>query len=132
MSPSGEPEMRELARSVRAAQRKLGSAAGSRRSAALKHLATLLGRREQQVLEANRADVEEAQKANLAAPLLRRLERTEARLATLAEGVRQLAQQPDPIGRVVRRTELDDGLELRGAVDPLPGRYYCCPPRKER
>lgn len=24
------------------------------------------------------------------------------------------------------------GLELRGAVDPLPGRYYCCPPRKER
>jgi DNA processing protein len=24
------------------------------------------------------------------------------------------------------------GLELRGAVEPLPGRYYCCPPRKER
>jgi DNA processing protein len=24
------------------------------------------------------------------------------------------------------------GLELRGAVDPLPGRYYCCPPPKER
>ena len=24
------------------------------------------------------------------------------------------------------------GLELRGAVEPLAGRYYCCPPRKER
>ncbi len=107
------------AESVRSAQRKLGAAAGSKRSAALTQLAAILGEREEPLLEANRRDVAAAEAVNLAPPLLRRLELTPEKLATLAEGIRQLAGQADPVGHVLRRTELDDGLVLRKVQSPL-------------
>jgi glutamate-5-semialdehyde dehydrogenase len=109
----------ELARSVRDAQRSFAAAEGERRSAALRRLAALLKEREPQLLEANRADLAAAEEAALEGPLLRRLELSTAKLKTLAEGVEQLAHQDDPIGRVLRTTELDDGLVLRKVQSPL-------------
>ncbi|MCP3977806.1 MAG: glutamate-5-semialdehyde dehydrogenase [bacterium] len=111
--------MPELARSVREAQRRLGAAEGARRSASLTRLAALLDEHKAALLDANREDMVAAEKGNLAPPLLRRLELTEAKLQTLAEGVSQLARWPDPIGKELRRTELDSGLVLRKVQSPL-------------
>ncbi len=108
-----------LARSVREAQRRLGSAPGKKRSEVLRHLARLLEEREETLLEANRQDLEAAHDAKLPPPLLRRLALTSAKLSTLREGVEQLADQADPLGRVRRRTELDDGLILSQVESPL-------------
>ncbi len=108
-----------LARDARAAQRQLGSASGEQRSAILRRLATLVEERQDELLAANRQDVEDARAAQLAAPLLERLELSAGKLATLREGVAQLAATEDPIGRVQRRTELDDGLVLSQVTSPL-------------
>ena len=63
----------DLARSVRDAQRRLGTAPGERRSAVLRRLSELLAAREDELLAANRRDLEAARASRLAGPLMGRL-----------------------------------------------------------
>ncbi len=115
----GTDDSLATAAAVRAGQRRLGSAAGETRDRVLLRLAELLGERRGQLLAANARDLEAARAADLALPLLRRLELTEAKLTTLREGVQLLARREDPIGRARTRTELDDGLILRQVASPI-------------
>jgi glutamate-5-semialdehyde dehydrogenase len=111
-----------LARAVRAAQRRLGAAGPAparARTAALRALAGTLDARAEEILRANREDLEAARREGLAPALLGRLELTAAKLVALREGVDQLAAAADPIGTVVRRTRLDDGLVLEQVRSPL-------------
>lgn len=108
-----------LATAVRTAQRRLGSASRDKRSAVLRRLAQLLDERREALLAANRQDLEAAGEAKLTGPLLKRLALSPAKLETLKEGVLQLAYGEDPLGRVRRRTELDDGLVLSQVESPL-------------
>lgn len=112
-------DLETVARSVRDAQRRLGSAPAEKRTAVLQRLAGLLAEREEDLLGANRRDLDRAEATDLAAPLLRRLALSPAKLATLREGVEQLAAAPDPIGRVLVRRELDEGLMLEQVKSPL-------------
>jgi len=107
------------ATAARDAQRHLAAAGAEKRSAVLHRLSELLDERQDQLLEANRADLEAAEKARIAAPLLGRLALSPAKLATLREGVEQLARSVDPLGRALRRTELDEGLTLTQVTSPL-------------
>ncbi|GIW72140.1 MAG: gamma-glutamyl phosphate reductase [Planctomycetota bacterium] len=116
---TGPGEAAALARAVRAAQRGLGAAPAAARTEALQQLAALLAAGEAELLAANRRDRERAEQGALAPPLYKRLVLDAARLATLREGVLQLAATPDPIGRPRRRTELDAGLVLSQVSCPL-------------
>lgn len=112
-------ESLKLAADVRRCQRRLGSAPGAARSHILERLAALLEARRGEILAANREDLGLAAANRLAGPLLGRLELSEAKLETLRQGVELLARQDDPIGRTVRRTELDEGLMLRQVRSPI-------------
>lgn len=114
-----ERDLGAQARSVREAQRRLGSAPADQRTAVLRRLSGLLAEREEAVLAANRRDLKAAEAGDLAAPLLRRLALSSAKLATLRQGVDRLADSPDPVGRVVARRELDEGLVLEQVKSPL-------------
>ena len=107
------------AEAVRQAQRRLGSAGGEARGRILGRLATLLADEADELLAANRRDLEAAETSRLAAPLRGRLELSRAKLDTLIEGVETLSAAGDPVGRVLRRTELDQGLELRQVTSPI-------------
>lgn len=109
----------EMAQRSRAAQRRLGAAEPESRDRILERLASLLVERRQDLQGANRRDLAEARACGLAPSLLDRLELSEAKLATLVEGVEQLAGDPDPLGRELRRTELDQGLVLRQVRSPI-------------
>ncbi len=119
MSTTETRSLATLARGVRSAQRQLCNAPGERRSAVLERLSRILAEREGALREANRRDLDAAREARLPGPLLGRLELSAAKLATLREGVDQLAAGGDPVGRAVRRTELDEGLVLRQVASPL-------------
>ncbi len=108
-----------VAQACRHAQRRLGAADAEQRTAALVRLAALLDERQADILAANRLDLDTATEQGLAKPLLGRLKLSEAKLDTLKQGVLQLAHLGDPVGRPVRRTELDDGLELTQVTSPL-------------
>src|SRR5262245_20041134 len=88
------------------------------RTQILKDAGRSIRERSREIFEANRKDLEAAQ-GNLAPPLLRRLVINEPKLRDLAEGIDQLAMMPDPVGRVVLETELDDGLTLRRVQTPI-------------
>lgn len=106
------------ARQVRQAQRRLQDAASDQRRQALERLAELLESESETVQTANRRDLEAAE--NLAPELFKRLALTADKIATLAEGCRQLARRPDPINEVIVRRELDEGLLLTQVRSPLP------------
>jgi glutamate-5-semialdehyde dehydrogenase len=67
------------------------------------------------VLEANARDV--ARDADN--PLIDRLRLDEARVAAMADGLRQVAQLPDPVGEVLRGSTLANGLQLRQVRVPM-------------
>lgn len=112
-------KMEEIARSGREAQRLLAAAGADRRSAVLRRLEKLLADRETELLEANRLDLAAAGEAGLTGPLLHRLALSPGKLATLREGVAQLAESPDPLGRILQRRELDERLILSRVTSPL-------------
>ena len=72
-----------------------------------------------QVLEANAQDLEAATETGVDANLVQRLKLTEAKIEQLAVGVEMLAAQPEPLGRVLKRTELAEGLNLTQLSVPI-------------
>ena len=71
------------------------------RSALLQQVADALLNAAQEILEANASDVEGARAAGVRDALIDRLALSRDRLAAMAAAVRQIAELPDPLGRVL-------------------------------
>jgi len=108
-----------MAAGARSASRALARAGGDKRSEILLEVASQLSRRTDEILAANAADLERAEETDLSGALRGRLALSAAKLATLVQGARQLAAGDDPVGRRLRATRLDDGLELEQVTSPL-------------
>nr|WP_258174801.1 glutamate-5-semialdehyde dehydrogenase [Actinopolyspora mortivallis] len=111
--------VRSDARRARAAATELGPATRDAKDALLHALAEALPRRCDEILAANAADVESARAAGAEASMVDRLTLSEGRVAGMAEGLRALAELPDPVGEVVRGSVLGNGLRLQQVRVPL-------------
>ena len=89
------------------------------KDAALTAMADALLERTDEVLAANAADVEAAAADGTPASVLDRLRLDPARVAGVADALRQLVALPDPVGDVVRGSTLANGLQLRQVRVPL-------------
>ena len=76
-------------------------------------MAQSLEDRADEVLAANAEDVERAESGGTPPNIVDRLRLNPERLTAMAEGLRQVAGLPDPVGEVVRGSTLANGLELR-------------------
>lgn len=112
-------EMTERAQAAREAQRRYAAAGAEVRSGALANLERLLAERKEELLTANRRDLEAPGNARLPEQLRKRLSLSASKLETLREGVRVLLSGPDPVGRPLLRRELDRGLILEQVRAPL-------------
>lgn len=74
---------------------------------------------QEMILAENAKDLEAAVRDQINENLISRLKLSKSKIATLADGIRQLANQDDPVGRVVRRTELSPGLVVHQVTVPL-------------
>lgn len=63
-----------------------------------------------EIITANKADVENAKQAGTSAPLIDRLTLNKARIDAMAEGLVQVAALPDPIGEILEMNTLPNGL----------------------
>jgi|KBSMisStandDraft_5_1062788.scaffolds.fasta_scaffold02637_12 glutamate-5-semialdehyde dehydrogenase len=108
-------ETRQQAERARAAYFKLANAD---RTQILKDIAQAIRDGATQIFAANKNDLEAAQ-GTIAAPLYKRLVINEPKLRDLVNGIEQLAAMPDPVGRVLLESELDDGLTLRKVQTPI-------------
>ena len=70
------------------------------------------------ILEANAQDLEAA-KGTVSDVMLDRLSLSPARIAAMAEGIRQVAALPDPVGRVLEETIRADGLKIQKISVPM-------------
>ena len=70
------------------------------------------------ILQANKLDLEAA-KGSVSTVMLDRLALSEARIAAMAEGIRQVAALPDPVGAVLAREERPNGLIIEKTAAPL-------------
>ncbi|XP_014774551.1 delta-1-pyrroline-5-carboxylate synthase isoform X1 [Octopus bimaculoides] len=83
-------------------------------------LANSLIDRKDEILQANRKDVLEAEMTGLAAPMIARLKLTKEKLNVLAGGLRQIAAtSEDIVGRVIRHSKIADGLDLKQITVPV-------------
>jgi glutamate-5-semialdehyde dehydrogenase len=91
------------------------------RSSLLRSLARALrdpGRREA-IFAANAADLERAKAEGVPSPLVKRLGLDAGKLDSVCDGLEQLADMPDLVGRATLRRELDEGLVLERVTCPL-------------
>src|SRR5918998_2782573 len=103
----------ELCLQAKRAARQLAQLDRGAKDAALLAIADALVARTPEVLEANARDMEAGREAELTDALLDRLRLDEARVATIAAQVRDLAALPDPVGEVLDGGRLAHGLLLR-------------------
>lgn len=109
----------EQAGRARTASWDLALATRARKDDALRAMADALVAAQDAVLTANADDVAAAEEAGTEPSVVDRLRLDASRLAAMAEGLRDVADLPDPVGEVVRGSTLANGLELRQVRVPL-------------
>ncbi len=108
-----------VARRAREAAHELALATRAAKDAALHAMADALVAATDDVLSANGQDVAAARAQGTADGLVDRLRLDEGRVASMARGLRDVADLPDPVGEVVRGSTLANGLELRQVRVPF-------------
>jgi len=109
----------QLSATARSASVRLAAIGTEVKNAALASIAEALSRRSGEIVAANRKDLAEAEKNNLAAPLLKRLAFDEDKIADVCAGIESLIRLDDPVGKTLSATELDEGLELYKVSCPI-------------
>ncbi len=112
-------EVRDLALRAREAARLLATTSTLQRNAALEAMAAALVARAPEIIEANASDMDAAREGGTPGPLLDRLMLDPQRIDGIAEALRTLAREPDPIGEVVIGRRLPNGIWLQEVRVPL-------------
>jgi delta-1-pyrroline-5-carboxylate synthetase len=117
------PSPRDQAVAARKSARTLVGLSTEARNAALHRVADALVAKNAEICAANQEDLATAQslatEGKMAPELIKRLSIDEARLESLADGIRTLADMDEPIGRVLAHRQLGDGLKLKQVTSPL-------------
>lgn len=109
----------EMAQRARLAARVLATATRAVKDEALEAMADALVARTTEIVEANGLDVAAAREQGTSESIIDRLALTPARIAAIADGLRQMAALADPVGEVVRGSTLPNGLQLRQVRVPF-------------
>ena len=89
------------------------------KNAALEAVADALTARREEILAANETDFKRGRERQMREGLLDRLRLDDKRIAAMAEGVREVAALPDPVGEVLERFERPNGMCLEKVRVPL-------------
>ena len=104
--------VRELAQRAKRASRVLAQLGTEEKNSLLVGMADELDAQEKVIRKANQEDVAAARLAGTSGALLDRLELTEKRFREMVEGVRHVAELPDPVGEVIKKWTRPNKLEI--------------------
>ncbi len=93
--------------------------AGSKKDEALLAIAKALRDNAQAIIAANKIDLDNGRAAGLTDSLLDRLKLDDGRIEGMAQGVEQVASQPDPIGKIIEGRTLKNGLMIEKITVPM-------------
>lgn len=111
--------VRDVATRAKVASRRLATATRATKDAALRAMADALVAATADLVAANAVDLEQGRAQGMTPGLLDRLTLDAARVAAIADALRELAALPDPVGEVVRGSTLPNGLRLRQLRVPM-------------
>ena len=108
----------ELLHRAKGAKKQVAAATTEEKNRALLAMADQLEAHMDAILAANAQDVARAQGV-IAPVMVDRLLLTPQRIRDMAEGMREVAQLPDPVGQVLRREERPNGLVIEKTASPM-------------
>ena len=110
--------MKDMLIAAKAAKFEVSKLTTAQKNAALNAMADALVAQEADILAANILDMEAA-KGTVSDVMLDRLKLTSARIAGMAQGIREVAALPDPVGHVLEEHTRADGLNIRRVSVPM-------------
>jgi glutamate-5-semialdehyde dehydrogenase len=111
--------IREAATKAKAASYRLANVELEKRNLALAKIAEALEARSAEIMEANRKDLEGAQRNGLANVLVKRLKYDGSKIEESIRSIRSLMDQDEVVGKLIASTELDEGLILDKVSCPI-------------
>lgn len=112
-------DLMECAASAKKASVVLASVKTGQKNNALGLIAENLKNNIDQIERANEEDMERSKRENLPEPLLKRLKFDSKKIMDTVEGINSLVKLPDPVGKTLLATELDEGLTLYKVSCPI-------------
>ena len=110
--------MKELLEQAKAARAEVAALTTRQKNAALEAMAQGLLEDQGAILAANEQDLEAA-RGHISPVMLDRLRLTPERIAAMAQGIRDVAALPDPVGQVLEGHTRPDGLEIQKVSVPM-------------
>ena len=111
--------MTALAKRARAASRRLASLSADDKNRSLLAMADAIEANAAAIRDENARDMAAGAEMGLAKPMLDRLLLDETRIAGMATGLREVAELPDPVGRVLDERTRPNGLKLTKVAAPI-------------
>lgn len=111
--------MLEITRKMKADSYKMAALDIAVRNNILKNVGKALASHKEEIFAANKLDLENAEKNQIAESVKKRLKFDEHKLNDVCSGIEQLISLPDPINEVKLQRQLDDGLVLRRISCPI-------------
>src|SRR3954469_8729250 len=112
-------QIEDFGRRARAAARVLARTSAAQKNRGLLAMADELVAAADQILEANARDLANAAANGLAGPMVERLTLNTKRLEAMAEGIRQVAALPDPVGEIIKDWTRPNGLRISKVRVPI-------------
>jgi glutamate-5-semialdehyde dehydrogenase len=111
--------MKQLGVRVAAASKSIATASTAEKNEALRTAADCLAASTLEILNANASDVSRAEDSGTPDAIIDRLRLDPARVDAMANGLRQVIDLPDPVGKVVEKWTRPNGLEIKKVQVPL-------------
>ena len=112
-------DMQAIGARAKDAARVLAAVDAKTKRGALRAMADAVMESAQEIFAANAEDLEAARAGGMSDAMLDRLRLNEARLSGMADGMRKVADMPDPVGRVLDGNTLANGLRLERRTVPF-------------
>ena len=110
--------MNEMLKAAKAAKFEIAKLTTQQKNQALNAMADALIAEKAAILAANDADMTAA-KGTVSDVMLDRLRLTDARIEGMAQGIREVAALPDPVGHLLEEHTRSDGLKIRRVSVPM-------------
>lgn len=112
-------ELKIKGQAAKQAAAQLATVSADVKNAALHKIAEAFLKKAGYILAENQKDIDAARKGGISEGLIDRLTLNDARIAAMAEGIRQITRLPDPIGEIVAEFERPNGLHIGEVRVPL-------------
>lgn len=111
--------LENLGKKSKEASRILALVSTEKKNKTLLRMADLIEERVSFITTANQKDIDDAKKLGLSPAMIDRLTLTQKRIKGMAEGLRVVADLPDPVGNVIKNWKRPNGLEISKVRVPI-------------